>query len=63
MIQSLRALVALSEDLGSIFSTHLVAQLSVTLVPGARIAFLAFEGTAHMWHTDIHECKDRVHIN
>lgn len=54
MALGLSALVALTEDLGSVLSTHMVAYNRMeTLVPGNTVPFSAFHGPrrAHGWYT------------
>ena len=47
MTQLLRALIALAEDPGSVLSTHMVSQSSLTPVPGDLFPLLTSAGTMH----------------
>lgn len=37
------------------------SQLTVTPVPEDLVPFLASEGIAHTWHTDIHTHRQNIH--
>lgn len=59
MVQWLRTRAFLPGDAGSISSTHMASQLSVTPVPGDPTISSGLCRHCHTWYTDIHEAAHR----
>lgn len=58
MVQTLRAFVTLAKDTSSVPRTHMVTELSVTLVPGdLMLSSDLHQHQACMWYTYIQQAK------